>query len=392
MKVLVLGVINSQWTFQFTKTFLRKNNYEIWMVKKGCDRESRKWASLYTKIGVHFIDCTSQAAYIAEAKCEKSFLKGLCAHIAYIRAIVRAGDFNVINMQYVNYDDVIHAAILKYIIKAKLVYSYWGSDLLRLSGRQLYFNGLFVKHADFITFDNRDLEFKFKETYAWASKIPSKTILFGLPVLDIIQRRDGEKTSENIRTEWEIPKDKKVIAVGYSAVAEHHHIEVLRRIEQMDAEKKKEIFLLLQMTYNGTDRYIKQVADAAKKTGCEYRVLRHYLTNEEVADLRIMTDIYINAQTTDAFSGSVCENLFAGTILINAEWLRYQEFKDYDFQYLEFQDMDEIGRLVQTAMEKKIDVSKNRKLVWRLRSWECCAPKWQRMFQRLLRENSRKRG
>ena len=146
------------------------------------------------------------------------------------------------------------------------------------------------------------------------------------------------------------------------------------------------------MTYNGTDRYIRQVADAAKKTGCEYRVIRHYLTDEEVADLRIMTDIYINAQTTDAFSGSVCENLFAGTILINAEWLRYQEFKDYDFQYLEFQDMDEIGRLVQTAMEKKIDVSKNKKLVWQLRSWECCALKWQRMFQRLLRENSRKRG
>ena len=131
----------------------------------------------------------------------------------------------------------------------------------------------------------------------------------------------------------------------------------------MDAEKKKEIFLLLQMTYNGTDRYIRQVADAAKKTGCEYRVIRHYLTDEEVADLRIMTDIYINAQTTDAFSGSVCENLFAGTILINAEWLRYQEFKDYDFQYLEFQDMDEIGRLVQTA-KKGIEKCVKQRLFW----------------------------
>ena len=295
-------------------------------------------------------------------------------------------------MQFVDYFDVKYAAILKCIMKSKLVYSYWGSDLLRLNRKQLYFNGLFIRQADFITFDNKDLELKFKKTYRWNTKVASETIMFGLPILDNIQDRCKNKTPKDIRAEWEIPKEKKVIAVGYSAIAEHRHIEILKSIGQLDTETKKRIFLLLQMTYSGTHKYIKEVADAAKETGCEYRVIHHYLTDEEVADLRIMTDIYINAQTTDAFSGSVCENLFSGTILINARWLRYQEFKNYDFQYLEFNSMDEIGRLVKLAMDQKIDVSKNRKLVWQLRSWERCASNWQRMFQSLVQENKRKRG
>lgn len=392
MRVLVLGLINSQWTFQFTEKFLRKNSHEVWMVKRGNDYESRKWISLYKKIGVHFIDCTKMAAAIKEAKAQRNFILEIYAHLAQLKAIISKGRFDVINMHYVEFQDVKYASILKYLLRSKLIFSYWGSDLLRVDKKLLDSRGMYVRQADYITFDNRDLEFKFMETYAWAHKIPSKTILFGLPVLNIIRDRSKQMTEEKIREEWKVPKDKWIVAVGYSATDAHQHIEVLRRIEKLDRETKEKLFILLQMTYGGTPQYIKRVKAAAQKTGCEYRVIQHYLTDEEVADLRIMTDIYVNAQTTDAFSGSVCENLFAETILINAKWLRYQEFKDYDFQYLEFKNMDEIGQLIKIAMEKKLDVSKNRNLVWQLRSWECCTPKWQRMFRNLIHEDSRKRG
>ena len=384
MRVLVLGLINSQWTFQFTKTFLQNNNHEVWMVKRGNDNESRKWISQYRQIGVNFIDCTKIVATMKEVKVQRNFWLEMYAHLAQLKEIVGKGRFDIIHVHYMDLQDVKYAPILKYLTGSKLVYSYWGSDLFRVNKKQLNSRGMIVRQADFITFDNRDLELKFKEIYAWAHKIPSKTILFGLPVLDIIRDRRKQITDEKIREEWKVPKDKQVVAIGYSATDAHQHIKVLKRIEKLDLETRDRLFIVLQMTYGGTAQYIKRVTAAAEKTGCEYRVIRNYLTDEEVADLRIMTDIYINAQMTDAFSGSVCENLFAGTILINAKWLCYQEFKDHDFQYLEFKNMGEIDQLIKLAMGTGIDVSKNKSLVWQLRSWECCEPKWQRIYQSLI--------
>ena len=111
--------------------------------------------------------------------------------------------------------------------------------------------------------------------------------------------------------------------------------------------------------------------------------IQFFLSNDEVAELRIITDILINAQITDAFSGSVCEYLFAGAILINAKWLCYKELKKYNFQYWEFENFGEVHLLIEQAMEQRMDVSKNRELVWKLRSWEHCAPKWQKVYKRM---------
>lgn len=391
MKVLILGSINSQWTFQFVVTFLRKNNYEVWILKREKGRKSEQWIAKYRKNGVHVIDCTDIAADIEKSERTGDFLGAFRGHIKLLRKVVKTGCYDVINLQYVVRQDVVYAPILKYLMNAKLVFSYWGSDLLRCNDRQLRFGGRFARRADFITFDNRDLELMFRKTYRWASKVPLKTILFGLPVLDIIREKLEEKTQEDIRQKWGIPKEKTVIAIGYSATEAHQHIKILEQIRKLDSAVKEKIFLLLQMTYNGTPHYIRRVTDMAKETSCEYKVIRHFLDDYEVADLRIMTDIYVNAQTTDAFSGSVCENLFAGTILINAKWLRYQEFKDYNFKFLEFRKIDEIGQLIKIAMKNEMDVSENKELVWQLRSWECCEPKWERMFQFLSQKNEKKR-
>lgn len=272
--------------------------------------------------------------------------------------------------------------------KEKLILSYWGSDLLRSKKRSLLHMGRFVKCADFITFDNKDLEMAFKEIYQWADKMPSETILFGLPVLDIIREKYKDGSAETVREKWRVPEGKMVIAVGYNGIPEQQHIKILNEIEKLEDRYKEKIFLLLQMSYGGTNVYRKQVIAAVKRTNCAYMEIHNFLTNDEVADLRIMTNIYINAQTTDAFSGSVCENLFSESLLINAGWLRYKEFEEYGFKYLEFMDISEIGGLIRKAMDQGLDVSCNKELVWQLRSWECCAPRWENAYRRIIRYNS----
>lgn len=389
MKILLLGLNCSMWTLHFVEECLFKNNCEIWMLKKNDAIEEKKYISFFRKKGVHFIDCTKE---IADINNKKNNLKVIYGYHSFVKKIVTIGNFDLINLHYVDFPDLVYAVVLKYFLKTRLVLSYWGSDLLRVEAKTLSIRGKFVRCADFVTFDNKDLEIKFKEMYKYVYNKSSEIVLFGLSILDIINEKSKEIPQVNLREKWGIPKDKTVIAVGYNGIPEQQHIKVLRAIAKLDNRYKEKIFLLLQMTYGGTKEYRAHVIMEAKKTECQYIKIERFLTDSEVADLRIITDIFINAQTTDAFSGSVCENLFSGTVLINAQWLCYQEFKENDFKYLEFKNIDEIGHFIIIAMEQGIDISENKELIWQLRSWECCAPKWIRVFHKLIQQNDMKRG
>lgn len=384
LKVLILGCIYSTWTTHFVEKCLLQNKYEIWLLNTSRQVEYKKYISFYRRKNVHIINGADTSEKISSGRVNKKYFHVLYGYLKQLRTLIKYGKYDLIHLHYVSMPDLFYAIVLKYIFRAKIILSYWGSDLFRASDRELSFRGVFARCADFVTFDNRDLEIKFKREYSWADKVPSEVVLFGLSVLDIINKKLKCKPKESLRREWKIPEGKTVIAVGYNGIPEQQHLRILREIEKLDSRFKDKLFILLQMTYGGTKEYRKQIGRAARRTGCEYLEIKHFLTDEQVADLRIVTDVFINAQTTDAFSGSVCENLYTETILINAKWLRYQEFIDYNFKYLEFNDIGEIGQMIKRVLEEKFDVSRNKELVWGIRSWETCIPKWESVYHETL--------
>lgn len=367
MRVLLMSDPDSTWTKNFLENFLLNGNGEIWIFRQSNDTDY----SYYQRKGVHILSFQGGRRYI---------VKNIAKLIRYRKK------FDIINLHYVGFKRLLWAVILKITTGGKLVLSYWGSDLFRVNDKELLKAGIFIKCADFVTFDNKDLEKKFKKIYK-LNKTPSACVLFGLSTLNIIKEKCELKSVESIRNKWEIPEKKIMVAVGYNGKEEQQHTGVLQSIGKLSQQVKDRIIILLQMTYGGTDEYKEKVIKEAAKTGCAYMDIQSFLTDEEVAEIRIMTDIYINAQTTDAFSGSVCENLYAGTVLINAGWLCYQEFKDFDFSYLEFKEMDEIGGLIERVIEKgyRPNVSKNKELVWKLRSWEHCRRKWKKVYEKVIK-------
>lgn len=381
IKVLLLGTISSQWIINYIDNFLLKNNCEIWMLNKYDLEKEKKNIELLEKKGVHIIN--GALPFLNRL----GRIRGLGRIYFYhhLRLILKSGPYDIINLHYVQFSGIAYAVRARRSNKGKMILSYWGSDILRASDEETKQIGKFAKCADYITFDNGDLEAEFKRRNSWWKEVPLETVLFGLPILDIINEKSRTESIEELRKKWNIPMDKTIVAVGYNAGLQQRHLDVLNSIAKFANKAKDKIFLLLQMTYGGTEEYKEQVLQKAKETGCEYMALQSFLTDEEVAEIRIMTDIYINAQTTDAFSGSVCENLYAGTQLINASWLCYQEFKDYDFRYMEFKDMDEIPLLLEKAIAKKPDLSGNKELIWKLRSWEACFPKWKRVYNEVVK-------
>lgn len=368
----------------FVENFPLKHNCEVWIVSIDNGRDCKEYTEFYQKKGVHLVDLPQSVSENCGRK--DDYIKTIYARYLRLKTIINTGPYDLINMQFVYYADLLDVIILKYLMRSKLILSYWGSDLLRVKDNELIDKGRYIKHADFITFDNMDLEIKFKSMYKWKKRIPSRVAMFGLPILNMIDESRKNGAIENIRRKWGISQNKIVIAIGYNGIPEQQHKKVLHAISKLDEQYKEKIILILQMSYGGSRGYRKSVINTVKKTGFNYIDIQSFLSNEEVAELRIITDIFINAQTTDAFSGSVCEYMFADTVLINAKWLRYREFNKYDFEYLEFKNFNEIHLLIKQAMEQKIDISKNRELVWKLRSWECCAPIWKWIYKRMCRQ------
>lgn len=382
IKVLLWG-INSPWTMNFIENFMLKNNCEIWIPNRENKKECKIYIDFYKAKGIHLIEFPRIIYDVYERKEMANFFEIWYCRFLIWKEIISQGPYDLIHMQYVNYLDLADVVILKYIMRGKLILSYWGSDLLRVGENKWNFLGKASGLADFVTFDNKDLEIKFKKIYRCKNKVPLKTVLFGLPVLDIIDQMLHDRMRSNIRKKWGVPEYKTVIAVGYNGMPAQQHKKILGVIEKLDDWYKDRIILLLQMSYGGNKTYKNSVLKTAEKTGCDYIIVRHFLENEEVAELRILTDIFINGQITDAFSGSVCENLFAGTLLINAVWLRYKELEQYGFKYLEFKKFDEINELIEIAFEEETDTSKNKDLVWRLRSWQFCGPRWNKVYRKV---------
>lgn len=380
MKVLLWGIY-SPWTMNLLENFLLKQGYEVWVPVRGNREEDQKYLDFYQEKGVHMIRFPQTVSDVYEGKEKGNRLKVWYSHFLKVREVLKAGPFDLINMQYAEYADLIDIVLLKYLTRTRLVLSYWGSDLFRLKEGRRAAMGRYARHADYITFDSRDLEAEFRNQYGRAGRKGMGTVMFGLPVLNLIEETRRRSTREELRRKWGVPEDKIVIAAGYNGIPEQQHKRVLGAVGRLPQEWKEKVAVVLQMTYGGTKCYRRSVAAAAEKTGCRHLEFERFQTPEEAAEFRLLADIYINAQTTDAFSGSVCEYLSAGTVLLNARWLRYREFEKGKFHYVEFTDFADLTKQLERTLKEKPEVCGNREAVWKLRSWERCLPRWEQVYQ-----------
>ena len=384
VKVLIwgsIGTISSPWTSSFIDRVLRDNDeFDIYILDT---QISDYYIDKYTELGVHFIHTSKEVREWYLNNKRGGIIKSLWIHCVRLFMLIKSKDFDIINFHFVDSINLMALTILKRIFGAKLILSYWGSDLFRVSDFKLKVLSVFVRKADYVTFDNEDLRTKNEKIYKGA-KVERDTIMFGLSVLEVIKNKFTCCSREAIRQSRNIDTKKNVIAIGYNGIEEQQHLAVLEQIAKLEPDIKDSIVLLIQMTYGGTPEYHSTVRNTARNTGCECVFLEDYLRIEEIADYRISTDIFINAQKTDAFSGSVCECLFAGAVVINARWLRYKEFEKYGIEYVEFEDFNAIPDAIRECLQMQHDCERNRETIWQLRSWESCAPKWKDMYNHVI--------
>lgn len=375
MRVLLFADANSYWTLSFVNNVLIRDDVELIVFSENLLQMPPLF---YQQKEIQILSYSQEEKEIMRSL---NKIKQNKIRKKYIKFIRKYGFFDVINVQFVKYSNVWMALQLAGE-NTKIVLSYWGSDLFRMPRFHLQRIKKLIKGVHYVTFDNIDLQTKFLKEYGKVFQGEFECAYFGLPILDNIDVLLKNKSKTIIKNEMGIDEEQIIIAVGYNGIEPQQHFKVLQSIERLPERLKEKIVIFLQMTYGGTSEYRERVIAQAKKTVGNVKTFLETLSDEEVAKIRLATDIYINAQTTDAFSGSVCENFYCANLVVNASWLKYEELEKYNVTYLEFDDFVSLSMILEEYLEGKISVStlENKEKIEKLRSWKYCKEKWNQIL------------
>lgn len=382
MRILIVGNSDSVWIRNFIKYILAGggNQIELLCLKREI---ASKWDEEYQELGVKQIRLP-EALYKLRTRKNQSLPEKIYVGMLISEFCRKLGRYDVINLHYVLKPGL--AAIFRMKgIRHNLILSYWGSDLLCLPS-SAKFEKIFLRliGAGYVTFDNGDLEDEFNRRFRFV-KACRRVVMLSLPILEEIDRIQPEDCA--LIAGAGFSEEKIVVCVGYNGKEPQQHLQVIEQLSKLEDAYKKNICIVLQMTYGGTDEYNEKCRQCCSDAGFDVVLFSDFMEEREVAKLRRRADIFINAQTTDAFAGSFCEYMYTDTVVVNAKWLHYKELDEYSFTYREFREFGELPRLLAEVLadiEKEGRKKKqgiNKELVWQLRANESCRQQWLEVFQ-----------
>lgn len=244
---------------------------------------------------------------------------------AALRRFLRGRRYDVIHCHWIR-----PVVVLSRFLRAhcrRLYWTFWGGELsgqTLLYSRRLYLRELerALRGVDCVV--NSQVFFsRFRAAVPGAAACRFKAAGFGSAAFERIRRlRETEPKEVSVRF-WSLPENKKTLLLGYSGKELHNHLGLLAGLERHGALEGR-VHLLVPMTRGAKPGYVARVEKALEKSGFSYTLLKdRFLTDEEVARLRIATDIVLQLSDSDGFSRSIVECLSASAILIYGTWLDY---------------------------------------------------------------------
>jgi hypothetical protein len=313
-------------------------------------------------------------------------IKGLRRYyrfLLYRELIAKLPDYEIVHIHFLSVDAAFIAKEIKSSLDSQLVISVWGSDFYRLKNKNMKSFKKAFKTADKITFTNEKTRESFIEKLEW--DISNCHICrFGLAPLEFLKKMN--KGSKECKKELGWDNQKLAITIGYNAHPTQQHIKIIEQLNsEAVAKLKNKVQLILPLTYGGDGKYIEKVQGAVEGSTFEYKMYTNYLTDKEVAKIRKASDIMIQVQKTDQFSGSMQEHLYTGDIVITGSWLPYQTLKDYGVYFSEVDKLSELPGKLSSIIEyydsyKKETVS-NPEVINYLSSWEKNIKDWIALYK-----------
>lgn len=263
-------------------------------------------------------------------------------------------NFDLINIHYLNAN---YLRFLDYVTNQQLVLSFWGSDLMQtfeIKELELIQKGL--NRANSITVQTENMKFLICAKFGWnlENKIVIAPFFENVELYNAIKVANKQDSKAYLSNKFNIPTNtKKWILCGYHPNPISRQLKVIKALSTLPIEIKSELMLITPMSYGLRNKeYINEVLAALKESGIEYFILKDYLELQEMAYLRKATDIFVHVPQSDALSGTMQENLYAGNLVITNANLPYRLFRKYELEYIEIDNMNEFVSTFITAYKR----------------------------------------
>lgn len=286
-------------------------------------------------------------------------------------------NYDIIDIHF--FGDIFDNLIDEFIARNKRVkITIWGSDFYRASNSRREQQRNYYRKVDLIQNASLKMQNDFLEVYPECN-LKTRIAHFGIIQFDTISDLLNSGDSKSFKDELGIPEDKLIIACGTNGNPAQQHFELLTILGNLPTAIKNQIFLLVPMTYGCDRQYIETVRQVLHSTGLPNKLFVSNLSIPDVCKLRIISDIAITIQKTDAFSAAIQEHIFAGSLLIAGNWLPYCKLNDNNIYYLSIK-LEELGNVIEESVcninDIKIECENNRLKMRKLSSWEASISSW----------------
>lgn len=247
-------------------------------------------------------------------------------HLPKYRSLVKqiTEKYDVISVQAV----IPWSGILFSYLNKPIVSSFWGSEIWENLGKiKRFFQKLLLRNSVLITIISKTMAEKVKKEFPFVTDSKLRLVRYGFLEPEILDNVLTE-VQENFKHRLGIKPYEKVVTISYSSAPRHRQDLILDSIKRID-EKFLEINnvkFIVPLTYGDPDwrNYIvKKISN--HKFRERIKVIDKTLSDNEIAILRKITDVFINIPTQDSFSASMLEHLYVGSIVIVGSWLPYDD-------------------------------------------------------------------
>ncbi|MBI6118186.1 glycosyltransferase [Salegentibacter maritimus] len=240
----------------------------------------------------------------------------------------------------------------------KCICSFWGSDLLRMTGvSNVFYLQNALERTSKITIQSPELGETLLTKYGRGLQNKLEYIRFPLEpkIFDEIDaNRNDYKKLRDFKIKYTIPLDKKIIAVGHNAFRENNHLKIIGIIEKLPSKYLEDVVVLLHLSYGGNESYKNQLKNLSCQTNIKIVVVEEYLDKSEIALLRLITDILIQMPISDALSAAVTEVLYAKGMVVSGSWLPYGFFQRNNIKLFEVESFNNLKIKLEELLDNDV--------------------------------------
>lgn len=230
----------------------------------------------------------------------------------------------------------------------KIIYSIWGSDLLRIANPYAYkMSFAALQGADSIVVANVNLrEFLLvKFGHNLQAKVSLNYFILSERIFNRIDFYSGkQKEISNLKKRFKISLDKRVIIIGHSGDCADQHMEILRHFENKAISKQ--LVFILPLSYGLTEEYEKQLIDYQSTSSLDIILQTDFLSFDDLAALKLAADYVVMTPISDGNSAFLIESIYAGSQCIVGSWLPYGRMIEVGLPLIEISALELIPERV----------------------------------------------